>query len=329
MTLSTALKSDFYREILSSSLAYNTLVAYEKGWSRFEDYCAGKELDPLSVTPDEVMDFLIELATHASPSSGKMLSMGTVALYRSAINKRYVNAGLVSPTADPKVNDVLKGLTRIRGAACRQVKALRDYHIQKMLACCDEKAAVPSTRLIALRDAALIVTRFAGALRRSDLCGLTVNDIAIINSAGRQQPQKMFITIRQSKTDQEGRGQKIAVPDGRRLKPIKRLRTWLAESGITRGCVFQTMRRGGSLTGLPLHHSDIARLVKHYAAQIGLDETEIAGHSLRAGFVTSAAVHHARLDKIMDVTRHTNPATVMKYIRDAESFKDHAGEKFL
>ena len=159
MTLSTALKSDFYREILSSSLAYNTLVAYEKGWSRFEDYCAGKELDPLSVTPDEVMDFLIELATHASPSSGKMLSMGTVALYRSAINKRYVNAGLVSPTADPKVNDVLKGLTRIRGAACRQVKALRDYHIQKMLACCDEKAAVPSTRLIALRDAALIVTR--------------------------------------------------------------------------------------------------------------------------------------------------------------------------
>ena len=119
------------------------------------------------------------------------------------------------------------------------------------------------------------------------------------------------------------------MPDGRRLKPIKRLRTWLAESGITRGYVFQTMRRGGSLTGLPLHHSDIARLVKHYAAQIGLDETEIAGHSLRAGFVTSAAVHHARLDKIMDVTRHTNPATVMKYIRDAESFKDHAGEKFL
>ena len=45
---------------------------------------------------------------------------------------------------------------------------------------------------------------------------------------------------------EEGRGQKIAVPEGRRLKPVQRLRTWLDESGITRGYVFQTMRRGGS-----------------------------------------------------------------------------------
>ena len=329
MTLSTAFKNDFYREVLSSSLACNTLVAYEKGWGRFEDYCAGKALDPLSVTPDEVIDFLIELATDTSPLSGKILSMGTVMLYRSAINKKYFNAGLVSPANDPKVNDALKGLTRIRGAACRRVKALREYHIQKMLDRCEQKAAVPATRLIGLRDAALIVTGFAGALRRSEICGLTVNDITIINSNSRQQPQKMFITIRQSKTDQEGRGQKIAVPEGRRLKPVQRLRTWLDESGITGGYVFQTMRRGGSLRGLPMHHSDVARLVKHYAGQIGLDETEIAGHSLRAGFVTSAAVHRARLDKIMDITRHTNPAMVMRYIRDTESFKDHAGEKFL
>ena len=78
-----------------------------------------------------------------------------------------------------------------------------------------------------------------------------------------------------------------------------------------------------------MHHSDIPRIVKYYAAQIGLDASEIAGHSLRAGFVTSAAAHHARLDKIMEVTRHRNPATVMEYIRDADAFADHAGERFL
>lgn len=71
------------------------------------------------------------------------------------------------------------------------------------------------------------------------------------------------------------------------------------------------------------------RLVKHYAAKIGLDPKEVAGHSLRAGFVTSAAAHHARLDKIMAVTRHTSPATVMQYIRDADAFTEHAGEAFL
>jgi len=89
------------------------------------------------------------------------------------------------------------------------------------------------------------------------------------------------------------------------------------------------MKRGGHVQGKPLHHSDIPRIVKHYASKIGLNPKEVAGHSLRAGFVTSAAVHHARLDKIMAVTRHTNPSTVMQYIRDADSFSDHAGENFL
>ena len=78
-----------------------------------------------------------------------------------------------------------------------------------------------------------------------------------------------------------------------------------------------------------MHHSDIPRILKHYAALIGLNPTDIAGHSLRAGFVTSAAIHHARLDKIMAVTRHRNPSTVMAYIRDVDAFADHAGQGFL
>ena len=139
----------------------------------------------------------------------------------------------------------------------------------------------------------------------------------------------MFIYVRKSKTDQQGRGQKIAIPEGKYLKPIQRLQDWLQASGITQGYLFQTMKRGGKLRGRSMHHSDIPRLVKHYAELIGLDSKEISGHSLRAGFVTSAAVHHARLDKIMEITRHSNPQTVMRYIRDADCFRDHAGEKFL
>ena len=42
-----------------------------------------------------------------------------------------------------------------------------------------------------------------------------------------------------------------------------------------------------------------------------------------------STAHHARLDKIMEVTRYRNPATVMEYIRDADAFSDHAGERFL
>ena len=313
---------EFYSEILSSALARNTRIAYDKGWSCFECYCATKKIDPFSATPEEIADFLIELATRPSPKSGKTLSMGTVALYRSGINKKYAEAGKVSPMNHPEADAVFKGLSRIKGTASRRVKALREHHIKEMLDQCGDT-------LIGLRDAAIIAVGFAGALRRSEICGLAVDDIEFIKPANGSGSKKMFIHIRKSKTDQEGKGQKIAVPEGKNLRPIQRLRDWLEASGITGGHLFQTMKRGGKLRGSPMHHSDIPRLVKHYAQLVGLDSSEVSGHSLRAGFVTSAAVHNARLDKIMEITRHSNPSTVMKYIRDADSFRDHAGAKFL
>ena len=59
------------------------------------------------------------------------------------------------------------------------------------------------------------------------------------------------------------------------------------------------------------------------------DPTAYSGHSLRAGFCTSAAEHGANLFKLMDVTRHRSVDTLRGYVRRADSFKDHAGAGFL
>lgn len=311
-----------YDDVTFSALANNTRIAYNKGWSCFQDYCVKNGINPLSATPDQVADFFIELGSQTTGSSGKKLSTGTLVLYRSAINRQYVDANRPSPASHPKVNTVMKGLARMRGAAPRQVKALREHHILCMLKQCGNS-------LIGLRNAAIISLGFSAALRRSEICALTIDDIQIIPPLNGSDARKMFVHIRKSKADQEGKGQRIAIPEGQRIKPIKRLQDWIQASGIMRGHVFQTMGRGGKLRGRPLHHSDIPRLLKSYAKAIGLNPDEIAGHSLRAGFVTSAAVHHARLDKIMEITRHKDPGTVMKYIRDVELFKDHAGKDFL
>ena len=312
----------FHDDVLASALATNTRIAYEKGWSRFTEYCTEVDIsDPLLASPDIVARFLVQLATKPSPHSGTVLSMGTVTLYKSAVNRKYTEAGKSSPTNHPVVRATLKGLARLKGTACRRVEALREYHIQSMLSQCAETT-------IGRRDAAIIAVGFAGALRRSEICDLIVDDVELLEPK-KGSNRHMFLTIRRSKTDQQGRGQRIAILDGSVIRPIFRLQMWLRSSRITSGPLFQSMKRGGRVQGKPLHHSDIPRIVKHYASRIGLNPKEVAGHSLRAGFVTSAAVHHARLDKIMAVTRHTNPATVMQYIRDADSFSDHAGEHFL
>ena len=315
-------KSSFYDDVLFSSLSKNTRIAYDKGWSCFQDYCVQTGVNPMAATPDHVADFFIDMGSRANTANGKKLSVGTLYLYRSAINRQYVEAHKSSPTKHLKVNAVLKGLARMRGTAPRQVLALREHHILCMLEQCGNS-------LIGLRNAAIIALGFSAALRRSEICALRIDDIQIIPPGHGDDNRKMLVHIRKSKTDQSGKGQRIAVPDGQRIKPIKRLEDWLQSSGITRGFVFQSMARGGNLRGRPLHSVDIPRLLKHYAETIGLNPDEVSGHSLRAGFVTSAAVHHARLDKIMEITRHTNPEMVMRYIRDVGLFDNHAGKDFL
>lgn len=314
--------SDIHNLVLSSAVAPNTRLAYSKGWNCFTEYCRKQQVaDPLFASPETVARFLLDCATRPRSGSGLPLSMGTVFLYSSAIAKRFADANRSSPTHHPTVRATLKGLSRLAGTTPRRVKALREGHVKAMISQCPQS-------VIGMRDAAVLALGFAGALRRSELCALRVDDVAIIPPA-RPHSRGMLLTIRRSKTDQTGRGQTIAVPEGRTVKPIDRVLAWLSVSGITSGPLFRTMRRGGAVQEKPLHHSDIPRLVKRYGASIGLDPRELSGHSLRAGFVTSAAAHHARLDKIMAVTRHTSPATVMNYIRDADAFCDHAGNAFL
>ena len=256
------------------------------------------------------------MATGDRRVGGTPLSLNTLRLYRSALNDYWRQAGRKSPADDTGVDEILRGMNRLSSSIPRQVKALREHHILEMLNCC-------STSLHGLRDAGVLALGFAAALRRSEICTLMIADIKWMG------PSKMILYIRCSKTDKVGKGQQVAVVDGRAIRPISHVDTWLDRSGIRGGFLFQTLGRGGVPTGRPLDPGEIARTVKRYTQKIGLDPKDYSAHSLRAGFVTSAAVHHARLDKIMEITRHKSPATVLIYIRDAESFENHAGAAFL
>jgi hypothetical protein len=70
-------------------------------------------------------------------------------------------------------------------------------------------------------------------------------------------------------------------------------------------------------------------IVKAYAERVGLDPALFAGHSVRSGFLTSAAKRGASIFKMMDVSRHRSVETLRGYVRDAEIFKEHAGAGLL
>jgi integrase len=137
----------------------------------------------------------------------------------------------------------------------------------------------------------------------------------------------ILLHIRRSKTDQEGEGAQIPIPRGGRLKVVEAVEVWVAAVKIVDGPVFVSIGKGDRVSQKRLSDNAIGEIVKRYAAAAGFDPKMFAGHSLRAGFVTSALEHGADVLNVMDVTRHRRVETLKGYDRRAKAF--HAGDGFL
>jgi integrase len=216
-----------------------------------------------------------------------------------------------SPTDDERVKAVVRGARRTLGVTAR-----------KLAAATAEKTIGMSTLtrggLAGKRDGAILLLGFALAARRSELVALDVADIE-------ECPEGLRVRIRKSKTDQKGAGTAIAVCRGSIACPVAAVLEWLAASGISEGPVFRSFRKGGKVTGRRLSAKSVCEIVKKHAGKLGLNAADFGVHSLRAGFLTSAAAKGASIFKMMDVSRHKSVDTLRGYVRDANAFRDHAG----
>jgi site-specific recombinase XerD len=285
-----------------------TRQAYASDWRDFAAWCALRDACPLPAHVGIVAAYLSHLA-----QTGRKAS--TIGRKAAAIGHRHKLAGHEPPTNAEGVKAVLRGIRRTIGtAAAAKAPATADL-IARMVALCPDS-------MIGKRDRALLAFGFAGAFRRSELCALDVADIAEVADGLR-------VLIRRSKGDQEGAGQEIAIPRGYRLRPVEALQTWLAAAEINSGPVFRAVSRGGHVSSVALADDSAARIVKRYAARVGLDPASYAGHSLRSGFLTSAAEAGASVWKLAEVSRHRSLDTLRGYVRRVDLFKEHAGAAFL
>ncbi len=122
------------------------------------------------------------------------------------------------------------------------------------------------TDLMGLRDRALMLVPFSGAFRRAELAALTVDDVRV-------ETRGAAVTLRRSKTDQEGEGRVVALPRQGRSSccPVAALETWPAQAGITDDPVFRTFSIHGDLTRNAIGGRDVARIVQRLVAAAGLD----------------------------------------------------------
>jgi len=213
------------------------------------------------------------------------------------------------------VSEVWKGIKRKKGTAQHGKKPFLTPDLRRIV------AELPQD-LQGARDRALLLIGFAGGFRRSELTALDFEDIEMTQDG-------LIIRLGRSKTDQEGQGRPVALPTGSDPKtcPVRALRTWLEQADISSGPLFRAVDRSGLVSDHALHADSVAYLVKRAAGRAGLDAVEYAGHSLRAGLATQAAMNGASELAIMKQTGHRSLATVRKYIREGTLFRDNAATK--
>ena len=292
------------RDYASHAKAENTLRAYRGDWRDFEGWTTAHGLEALPATPETVALYAAALASRAK--------VATIRRRLATISGAHRAAGFDSPTSSPAVRAVVSGIRREKGDAQTRKAPAVTGTVRRMA------DALPAG-LAGIRDRALLLVGFAGAFRRSELVGLRLEDVEF-------PPEGLVLSLRRSKTDQEGKGERVAIPHGANPEtcPVRALEAWIREAGISEGPVFRPVTRHGAVGAEALSPEAVAVVVKRSASRVGLDPGTFSGHSLRAGFATAAAQAEVPEWRIMRQTRHRSRAILDRYIREANLFKRNA-----
>jgi site-specific recombinase XerD len=253
------------------------------------------------------------VAVYLAAGAKSGLSVATLNRRLSALKAESRDRRLAAPEG-PELAEVWAGIRRTHGRPPRQKRALVVKDLRKVV------GKLPAG-LQGVRDRALLLIGFAAALRRSELVALE------LDVAGAGPVRLAFvgegaeIRIDRSKADQEGRGAVVAVPFGGELCPVAAVEAWIKAAGLRAGPVFRAIDKGGRVSAEALSDRSVALIVKRACEGAGLNPSGFAGHSLRAGLVTSAAEAGAGLDEIMETSRHAKVETVLKYVRSSKRMK--------
>lgn len=333
--------------------AESTRDVYSRRNAHFVEWCRERGVDPLPAAPETVAVYLAFVAkAGATPS--------TVYGRLAAIRHSHVIAGHHPPMA-PGLSAVVAGIRRTKGMAPRRVaKPIGLADLGKAVAACivppepdrelldriaravlagEPPPALPdghvpdprrrrAARLAALRDRAIFLLGWGGALRRSEIAALDVKDVLVDTATG-----GMEIRIRRGKTDQDGRGQWVHVlPAPGPADPARAVAAWRGEAAIEEGPLFRAVAAHGLVGPRALSAKGIGRIIKFRARQAGIDG-DASGHSLRAGFITAVADAAAARGEGVDLValarhaRHRSITTTSRYVRRGDSYQHHPARR--
>ncbi|PHP26193.1 tyrosine-type recombinase/integrase [Limimaricola cinnabarinus] len=308
---------DTARGYADHAVAENTRRAYARDWTAFARWCRMKGADPLPPSPELVGLYVTDLA--APVGKARALSVASIERRLAGLSWGYAQRGFRLDRRDRHISSVLAGIRRRHARPPIQKEAIGPDELRAML------ATLPHD-LRGLRDRAMLLVGFAGALRRSELVGLDRAKDDTMDGTGWVEILEAgaLVTLR-GKTG--WRAVEIARGSSEATCPVRALERWLHFAKIDFGPLFTAVSRDGSRT-LPRRLNDrhVARLVQRTALAAGLrsdlPEAErralFSGHSLRAGLASSAEIDERHVQKQLG---HASAEMTRRYQRRRDRFR--------
>jgi integrase len=212
-------------------------------------------------------------------------------------------------TRHPAIRETLRGIGRAHGEPARRAAALTTPEIRRLVEVCGDD-------LSGLRDRALLLLGFAGALRRSEIVGLDAAHV-------RPTPTGLRLMIPRSKSDTAGEGAEVGITLGSQADtcPVRALQVWLVAAEITDGPIFRRVTQWRTVGKQRLHPDAVRQILIRRADAAGIKGTllePVTPHGMRAGFVTTAYRNGVPDEEIMHHTRHRSLTTMRSYVRRAK-----------
>ena len=305
------------RDYARAAASDNTLRAYAKDWAHFARWCRMRGGDALPPSPELIGLYIADLA--APQGKTPALSVASIARRLSGLSWGYGQRGLTLDRKDRHIATVLAGIRRKHARPPAQKEAILPDDIRAML------ATLPRD-LRGLRDRAILLTGFAGGLRRSEIVCLDHGKDDTPDSGGWVEILDGGALLRlRGKTG--WREVEIARGSSDQTCPVHALSQWLHYAKIDFGPIFVAVSRSG-LQATPNRLSDkhVARLIKQTVKEAGirpdLPEAErlrlYSGHSLRAGLASSAEVDERYIQKQLG---HASAEMTRRYQRRRDRFR--------
>jgi integrase len=341
MRMTTVLRQDEIAELKrfhDNSLAATSRRAYTSDYHSFVGFLAIRfpDVEVSQLQQQCALEHVLAYLNHLC-KDGKKIS--TINRRLSTIKKhilpalfnRVIEPGSREEQVAQEMDAIVRGIRRVVGGEQR-IRGKRPLLVENITAMVDlaaqavdeEDKPMPNTRC---RDVSLLLFLFFSAMRRNEVSKLLWSELTF-------DKRGVVVQIRQSKTDKEAKGQTIALSrlDGTPKAaycPVQALEAWKTQSGgVGESPVFRWISKKDEIQWRVLIDQRIVAIIKRHAKKIGLDEKCFAGHSTRAGYVTSSSERGVPVSEVMKRTRHKSLSSVAVYMKSEDLFQS-SGDRRL